>query len=84
MGGVSALSWVELLAWKTALDVDISPWGMSVVRDISAVYADQITLSSGKSVGSPYRDDSHDLIDRREIDAGLRQLASKINEGRNK
>jgi len=54
MGGLTAISELELWAWQVNRDHPLSSWDVSLVRRLSGVYATQAMESRAPSCPPPY------------------------------
>lgn len=73
--GIVPLSWQEIIAWKDAIDISVTPFEMSLVRILSKEYCEEYYAASDKDRPAPY-DVVDDQIDRDAISNKVKNVLS--------
>lgn len=75
MGGLVAISWVDLVAWNAAVGANLSPWELETVRFLSMCYCDSAGRAKAKDCPAPHMAQINKNLTSDTIKAAFRSIA---------
>lgn len=78
--GISPVSWTEIRDWKEMLQLELEPWELSLIRQLSSEHATEYSLASDSTRPAPYIP-SAETIDRAALSNNLGSALRGFKKG---
>jgi len=80
--GLLPLSWQEIAAWQDAQGIDLDPFELDAVRELSSTYVDQVERSKKRDCPAPWIDPEQ--VNREAVQQKILQQFRSFNASRRK
>lgn len=85
--GATHITWTEIKNWLDTTELELSVWEKLLLKEMSEVYASELSQASAKDYPAPYTapvDEVVDLVtERKAVDSKLRNVFSSFKRNKN-